>query len=83
MFAGEIRKERYPARLETSKAAFGTVIRALAVFIYRDLGGDLHGSGLVVVSFDNGGELAKQFADVWFEKSEAFMKEGIFNKEND
>ena len=29
MFAGEIRKERYPALLETSKTAFGTVIRAL------------------------------------------------------
>jgi hypothetical protein len=46
----------------------------IAVFIYRDLAGDLFGSGLVVVGFDYGGELAKRFADAWFEKSDAFMK---------
>jgi hypothetical protein len=40
------------------------------------------GSALVVVSFDTGGELAKQFADAWFEKTDAFMKEGLSNKEN-
>jgi hypothetical protein len=32
--------------------------------------------------FDTGGELAKQFADAWFEKTDAFMKEGLSNKEN-
>jgi hypothetical protein len=54
----------------------------IALFIYRDLAADLLGSGLVVVSFDTGGELAKQFADAWFEKTDAFMKEGLSNKEN-
>jgi hypothetical protein len=28
----------------------------------------------VVVGFEYGGELAKRFADAWFEKSDAFMK---------
>jgi hypothetical protein len=32
---------------------------------------------LVVVSFDTGGELAKGFADAWFEKSDSFMKEAL------
>jgi hypothetical protein len=54
----------------------------IALFIYRDLAAYLLGSGLVVVSFDTGGELAKQFADAWFEKTDAFMKEGLSNKEN-
>jgi len=54
----------------------------IALFIYRDLAADLLGSGLVVVSFDTGGELAKQFADAWFEKTDAFTKEGLSNKEN-
>jgi hypothetical protein len=54
----------------------------IALFIYRDLVGDLFGSGLVVVSFEYGGDVAKQFADTWFEKSDAFMQEGHFKKEN-
>jgi hypothetical protein len=29
-----------------------------------------------VVSFGDGGEVAKQFADAWFEKGNAFVKEG-------
>jgi hypothetical protein len=33
------------------------------------LADDLFGSGLVVVSFDNGSELAKQFTDAWFERA--------------
>ena len=52
----------------------------IAFFIYRDLAGDLFGSGLVVVSFDTGGELAKQFTDAWFEKSDVFMKEDPFKE---
>ena len=32
------------------------------------------GSGLVVVSFDTGGELAKLFADAWFEKADASLR---------
>jgi hypothetical protein len=35
------------------------------------------GSGLVVVSFDTGGELAREFADAWFQKADGFMKEGL------
>jgi hypothetical protein len=53
----------------------------IALFIYRDLGADLLGSGLVVVSFDTGGEIAKQFADAWFEKIDAFMRKGLSNDE--
>jgi hypothetical protein len=45
----------------------------IALFIYRDIAGDLLGSGLVVVSFDTSAELAKRFADTWFK---AFMQEG-------
>jgi hypothetical protein len=48
----------------------------IALFIYRDLAADILGSGLVVVSFDTGGELAKQFADAWFEKTDALVKAG-------
>jgi len=54
----------------------------IALFIYRDFAADLFGYGLVVVSFDAGGELAKEFADVWFQNVEAFMNEGLFKKEN-
>jgi hypothetical protein len=49
----------------------------IALFIYRDHAANLLGSGLVVVSFDTGGELAKGFADAWFEKSDSFMKEAL------
>lgn len=52
----------------------------IAFFIYRDLAGDLSGSGLIVVSFDTGGELAKQFTDAWFEKSDVLMKENLFKQ---
>ena len=48
----------------------------IALFIYYDLTGEISGSGLVVVSFGDGGEVAKQFADAWFEKGDAFMKKG-------
>ena len=49
----------------------------IAVFVYRDLSGNLFGSGLAVVSLDIGCELAKQFADTWFEKGETFMNEAL------
>ena len=49
----------------------------IAVFVYRDLSGNLFGSGLVVVSLDIGCGLAKQFADTWFEKGETFMNEAL------
>jgi hypothetical protein len=46
----------------------------IAIFIYRDPGGDLFGFGLVVISLDGGGgELAKQFADAWFQKNDTCM----------
>jgi hypothetical protein len=40
------------------------------------------GSALVVESFDTGGELAREFVDAWFQKADAFMKEGLSNKED-
>ncbi len=55
----------------------------IALFIYHDLAGELSGSGSVVVSFDYGGKVAKQFADAWFEKGEAFMKEGLLKNGHD
>ena len=54
----------------------------IALFIFHDPAGDLSGSGLVVVSFDTGGELAKLFADAWFEKTDASLRKGLPNKEN-
>jgi hypothetical protein len=47
----------------------------IALFIYRNPAADLLGSGLVVVSLNSTGELARRFADVWFEQSDLFMKE--------
>jgi len=49
----------------------------IAVFVYRDPAGDLFGSGLVVVSFEVGCELAKKFANAWFDKAEKFMNESF------
>ena len=43
----------------------------IALFIYQDVSADLLGSGLVAVSFDTGGELAKEFVDAWFQKADA------------
>jgi hypothetical protein len=54
----------------------------ISLFIYRDLAADLFGSGLVVVSFDTGGELAKQLADAWFQKTNAFLQEGFSHRKN-
>jgi hypothetical protein len=34
------------------------------------------------VSFEDGGELAKEFVDAWFQKADAAMKEGISKKED-
>ena len=54
----------------------------IALFIFHDSAANLSGSGLVVVSFDTGGELAKLFADAWFEKTDASLRKGLPNKEN-
>jgi hypothetical protein len=34
------------------------------------------------VSFDTGGEIAKQFADAWFEKTDASLRKGLPNTES-
>ena len=54
----------------------------IALFIFHDPAANLSGSGLVVVSFDTGGELAKLFADAWFEKADASLRKILPNTEN-
>ena len=54
----------------------------IALFLYHDVAANLSGSGLVVVSFETGGELAEQFADAWFEKTDASLRKGLPNREN-
>jgi len=78
--ARELEIGRYCSLRTTVRARQST--QDIALFIYHDVSADLSGSGLVVVSFNTGGELAKEFADAWFEKADAFMKEGISNKED-
>ena len=51
----------------------------IALFIYYDLDAHLVGSGLVVVSFDTGTDVASQFADAWFEKTDAFVRGVLTN----
>ena len=53
----------------------------IALFIYYDLDAHLVGSGLVVLSFDTGAEVAGQFADAWFEKTDAFVRDVLSNQE--
>jgi hypothetical protein len=53
----------------------------IALFIYHDLDAELAGSGLVVVSFDTGSEIASQFADAWFEKTDAFVRAALASQE--
>jgi hypothetical protein len=77
--ARELEIGRYCSLRTTVRAKLST--QDIALFIYRDLAADLLGSGLVVVSFDTGGEIAKQFADAWFEKTDAFMRKGL-SKDN-
>jgi hypothetical protein len=78
--ARELEIGRYCSLRTTVRGKLST--QDIALFIYRDLAADLLGSGLVVVSFDTGGEIAKQFADAWFEKTDAFMRKGLSNDEN-
>jgi hypothetical protein len=78
--ARELEIGRYCSLRTTVRARQST--QDIALFIYHDVSADLLGSGLVVVSFDTGGELAKEFADAWFKKADAFMKEGLSNKED-
>ena len=53
----------------------------IALFIYYDLDARLVGSGLVVVSFDRCAEIAGQFADAWFEKTDAFVRGVLTNSD--
>jgi hypothetical protein len=76
--AQELQRGTYCSLRTTIKGKQST--QDIAFFIYRDLVGDLFGSGLVVVSFDIGGELAKQFTDEWFEKSDMLIKERFFKQ---
>jgi hypothetical protein len=66
---------RYCSLRTTVRARHST--QDIALFIYHDVSADLLGSGLVVVSFDTGGELVRDFADAWFQKADGFMKEGL------
>jgi hypothetical protein len=70
--AQELRPGKYCSLRTTVQGRKAT--QDIALFIYYDRAGELSGSGLVVVSFDYGAEVARQFADAWFEKKDAFMK---------
>ena len=78
--ARELKIGRYCSLRTTVRGRQST--QDIALFIYHDVSGDLLGSGLVAVSFDAGGELAKEFVGAWFQKSDAAMREGLSNKEN-
>jgi hypothetical protein len=73
--ARELEAGRYSSLRTTIQGKRST--QEIALFIYRDQRADLFGSGLIVVSFGEGAELAKQFADAWFEKSDKFMRHGV------
>jgi hypothetical protein len=77
--ARELKIGRYCSLRTTVRGRQST--QDIALFIYHDVSTDLLGSGLVAVSFDAGGELAKEFVDAWFQKADAAMREGLSNKE--
>ena len=78
--ARELKIGRYCSLRTTVRGRQST--QDIALFIYHDVSGDLLGSGLVAVSFDAGGELAKEFVDAWFQKADTAIKEGLSNKED-
>jgi hypothetical protein len=78
--AGELEIGRYCSLRTTVRGRQST--QHIALFIYRDFAADLFGRGLVVVSFNTGGDRAKDFADAWFQKVDAFMNESLSNKED-
>jgi hypothetical protein len=53
----------------------------IALFVCRDLESKLSGSGLVVVSFEIGGEVACRIADAWFERTDALLREKLVEQE--
>jgi hypothetical protein len=77
--ARELEMGRYCSLRTTVRGRVST--QDIALFIYHDVAARLSGSGLVVVSFDTGGELARQFADAWFEKTDASLRNGLSNNE--
>ena len=76
--AQELKKGRYCSLRITVRGKQST--QDIALFIYRDPDAKLSGSGLVVVSFDTDNCVASQFADAWFEKTDAFVKETLSNQ---
>jgi hypothetical protein len=78
--AGEFEIGRYCSLRTTVRGRQST--QDIALFIYRDFAADLFGRGLVVVSFNTGGDLAKEFADAWFQKVDAFINESLSNKKD-
>ena len=78
--ARELKIGRYCSLRTTVRGRQST--QDIALFIYHDVSGDLLGSGLVAVSFETGGELAKEFVDAWFQKADTAIKEGLSNKED-
>jgi hypothetical protein len=78
--ARELERGRYCSLRTTVRGRQST--QDIAIFIYRDFAAHLFGCGVVVVSFDIGGELAKEFADAWFQKVDALMNECLSNKED-
>ena len=77
--ARELEPGRYCSLRTTVRGKEST--QDIALFIYRDLDADLSGSGLIVVSFESGGDVASRFADTWFEKTDASIGEGLSNQE--
>lgn len=78
--ARELKIGRYCSLRTTVRGRQST--QDIALFIFHDPAATLSGSGLVVVSFDTGGELAKLFADAWFEKTDASLRKGPPNTES-
>jgi hypothetical protein len=78
--ARELKMGRYCSLRTTVQGKVST--QDIALFIYHDPAANLLGSGLVVVSLDTGGELAKQFADAWFERTDGLLKKGLSSNED-
>src|ERR1700739_4711512 len=78
--ARELQRGRYCSLRTTVRGRLST--QDIAIFVYRDFAADLFACGLVVISFNIGAELAKEFADAWFQKVDVFMTERLSNKED-
>jgi hypothetical protein len=76
----ELERGRYCSLRTTVRGRQST--QDIAIFVYRDFAADLFGCGLVVISFNIGTELAKEFANAWFQKVDALMTERLSNKKD-